>query len=533
MDKRNAWQPDDERAERFVLSDHRNRDTREKDVSRQMEGLTLSEGAGGVEKRTKSKSPKRGEVADASKTPKKGEATEKKEKAKKETEKKEKTKKETDTKEKTEKETEKKDRSRNDAPKQEKEGKDATKKERKDVSPKSPKKDQGESAMSVHSHRAPLELIHDVKDFGRDPLRQFLLPKLDSFKKSDDYERFAKEWDLIKVPKHERHYRPTENELAEISAEELYEKLMFGKSEGNQQGAYKFSDSFLRITCGDRSSWKCMCNFETMMKETTTYVDFMKLFKNNMEEIGKYHNPFAKDNREKLEALQNLLGQYWDSASDKPRQLSDKEKTKSEKMWKEEVVRTEKVARKAHENAQKEMEQMRFDSGCAPPRLLKDVKDFGRDPLRQFLLPKLDSFKKSDDYERFAKEWDLIKVPKHERHYRPTENELAEISAEELYEKLMFGKSDGNQQGAYKFSDSFLRITCGDRSSWKCMCNFETMMKETTTYVDFMKLFKNNMEEIGKFHNPFANGNPAAFGALKDCYDKYEDLDLAAARKQK
>ncbi|KAI2509028.1 hypothetical protein MHU86_5404 [Fragilaria crotonensis] len=412
--------------------------------------------------------------------------------------------------------------------------------EGKDVASKS-RKDEGEDAMNVHSERPPFELVLEVKKFGRNPLYDYLLTKLDAFKQTKNYGRLAMDWDLIKIPKQERMYHPTKDDFANIPSQELYEKLMFGESQGNRDAAQQF-EKFLLGELYDRHSWTCMRHFETMMKEIMTYEAFMERFKDNMEKIGERHYPFALENARACAALKECYDKYSDSTSGLPKQLSSKEKKESDKMWKEEMVRTDKATRNAHEKAakahekaakaqKKEKERTRFEVGGAPPPLLKNVKKFGRNPLYDYLLTKLDAFKQTKNYGRLAMDWDLIKIPKQERMYHPTKDDFANIPSQELYEKLMFGESQGNHEAAQQF-EKFLLGELYDRHSWTCMRHFETMMKEIMTYEAFMERFKDNMEKIGERHYPFALENVRACAALKECYDKYKDLDLETARGQ-
>ena len=53
------------------------------------------------------------------------------------------------------------------------------------------------------------------------------------------------------------------------------------------------------------------------------------------------------------------------------------------------------------------------------------------------------------------------------------------------------------------------------------------MKKETTSYDDFMKLFKAIMEEVHRL--PLKDENK---GALKACYARFKDLDLRMASKE-
>ncbi|KAI2509033.1 hypothetical protein MHU86_5409 [Fragilaria crotonensis] len=475
-----------------ILPELEKKTKKKKDVAEPMEWLAVSERRDGVEKKpvSKSKSPKANKKVDDSNAPK--------------------------------------------SPTNEKEKK--TGKTKKDVAPTSPK-GKGRDARSVQEDRAPFELRRKVKKFGRDALYAYLLTKLDAFKTSNDYTRCANLWDLIKNPE----TRPTTDDFASITAEELYDTFMFGETEGNKEGANQFVHSFLAHKCIDDYSWNCMGHFETMMKEKTKYEEFMKLFKYNVEMIGaKWRIPFANENPKAVAALQKCYDEYYDPKSGKPRKLSAEEKEESEKLWNKEMIRVEKAMRVAQEEAEndrlkaakaleKEKEQIRFKVGGAPPHLLKDVKKFGRDALYAYLVTKLDAFKTSNDYTRCAHLWDLIKNPE----TRPTTDDFASITAEELYDTFMFGETEGNKDGANQFVHSFLAHQCNDDYSWNCMRHFETMMKEKTKYAEFMKLFKYNVETIGaKWRIPFANENPKAVAALQECYDKYKDLDLETARMQ-
>ncbi|KAI2503090.1 hypothetical protein MHU86_11361 [Fragilaria crotonensis] len=432
---------------------------------------------------------------------------------------------------KKDKEKPEKEKSDKEKPDKEKPEKEKSKKEKKEV-PNSPKKEKSGDAISDHSRRVPFELFQAVKKSGRDPFYRFLLVRLKSFKNDEKYREDGVKWDLIdwdnlQIEDYERPYRVPE-ELKKITAEELYEKFMFGKKYGNHDGARYFSE-FLGNEFYHTSAWECMSDFEVMMKETTSYTTFVKLFKKIVDKLSDHRDPFPNEYKEEFEALKFVLettgiqhrislGSCW--IKRKPNQ----------KQWKEEANRTEKAAQKALDNAGKEKEQLRFDNGCAPSLLLSKVKEFGRDPLHNYLLSKIKLFKKTDEYRANAKTWDLITVSEEDR-LDPTV--YTNIPAEVLYEKLMFPKRDGHFVATDVFVRTFLSRELDDDFSWPCMLDFETMMSDTTTYTKFMKLFQKNMAIFSGNYFPFARANQEAVAALKECYDTYKDLDLKAARKQK
>lgn len=65
------------------------------------------------------------------------------------------------------------------------------------------------------------------------------------------------------------------------------------------------------------------------------------------------------------------------------------------------------------------------------------------------------------------------------------------------------------------------------------MRDFDTMMMDTTTYVDFMKLFEKIIGIFNDKGNPFVRENPDVVAALKACFDQYKNLDFKGAWKLK
>jgi hypothetical protein len=151
----------------------------------------------------------------------------------------------------------------------------------------------------------------------------------------------------------------------------------------------------------------------------------------------------------------------------------------------------------------------------APPKLVKKVKDLGRDPLYQYLLPKLETFRSNGRFREKAYYWGAI------------EADLADVTTPEaLYQYFMIKRPESAD-----LFQCFLREEDRDSQSWECMMKFEDMMKESTTYERFMELFKETLAMLKE--TPLFKGKPKGSKALLNVYDEYKGLDLEHSRKKK
>ena len=168
---------------------------------------------------------------------------------------------------------------------------------------------------------------------------------------------------------------------------------------------------------------------------------------------------------------------------------------------------------------------VRVQSDRAPYKLVKSVKDLGRDPLYAYLLPKLDAFKLTDVYKHRADNWGLIDVPANlNRWERPRRADYASITPEALYENFFVKRSDGARWFQYFLSEKF-----GDYRSCECTERFELMLKDTATYERCMYLLLENMTMLTR--TALHAENPKLVKGLKDIVDEYWDSESRAPRQ--